>query len=479
MLSGSPTQNATSVADLATLQGLNDTPYKDGEFAYVVADDTYYRVNRNAASGIPTKSGNGRWTIYSPGAATTFGSGPPSAPVVIGGVYVNTTTGTIYAGSSAGGGTWVPAGGAMSGAGGPPVLVTVGGIYINTTTGATYVGTTIAGGTWVSISGGAPVPVRPAPPAGTTHNYNFDQLSAPTPATVLDTVGTSNLNLAAFGGVFGVDFLVQEPRPFPDAKGTRLVVANGLFTQPPQNQLTKAGTATLAPTDNPNAGYTIGWVGLLDLLGFATPNDQILFAATTTVAPNDSLRVTIAKGVLTLKVFLATVAYSSGLFRGAGAEQGTFSIAITFTPNALGPSGGTPAPGGSTATFLNGNTSVVFVGPNPGLVDGDFVRATADGVDLYAQIADMSGFPNVTLVSGYSGASSVGSVAYTYIHGPANARLYIDGQLAVSVPVADGVMEAFDTVAVGAPGWSGNLFTAPHVLTTAELLAYTTAYLGF
>lgn len=68
MLSGTPTQNATSVADVATLAGLDDTPYKDGELAYVVATVTYYRVNRTNNTGIPTKSGWGSWTVFASGA---------------------------------------------------------------------------------------------------------------------------------------------------------------------------------------------------------------------------------------------------------------------------------------------------------------------------------------------------------------------------------------------------------------------------
>jgi hypothetical protein len=91
MLSGSPTQNATSVADLATLRGLDDTPYKDGELAYVVAVATYYRVNRLNNTGVPTKSGNGTWTVYSQGssAAPTIVSFSPGNPAPSLGEYTS------------------------------------------------------------------------------------------------------------------------------------------------------------------------------------------------------------------------------------------------------------------------------------------------------------------------------------------------------------------------------------------------------
>jgi hypothetical protein len=120
MLSGTPTQNATSVADLPTLLGLDDTPYKNGEMAFVVSLQRYFALNYGApaGAGVPAKSGHGQWIIYSAAQAVIPGVGAPTIPVTIGALYLDTATGALYAGDSAP--AWVAVGG-----GAPPTRPSV------------------------------------------------------------------------------------------------------------------------------------------------------------------------------------------------------------------------------------------------------------------------------------------------------------------------------------------------------------------
>ncbi|MFI5300483.1 MAG: hypothetical protein ACHREM_20545 [Polyangiales bacterium] len=155
MLSGSPTQTKTSVRTIVELSSLIDVAYADGELAYVSTLDVYFRVNRAATSGIQTKSRAGYWTFYSAGAASLSGVGAPTIAPVVGAVYVDTATGSLYAGIAAPLPAWILAasGGGGSNAGalqgvplspGPPLD---GQAYVYSAATGQYVLATVPTGT--------------------------------------------------------------------------------------------------------------------------------------------------------------------------------------------------------------------------------------------------------------------------------------------------------------------------------------------
>ncbi|MFI5296471.1 MAG: hypothetical protein ACHREM_00115 [Polyangiales bacterium] len=64
-LSGSPTQQKTSVQTVQELSGLIGAAIADGEFAYVVETKTTYRLDRTATTGgVPSGDGYGRWLPF-------------------------------------------------------------------------------------------------------------------------------------------------------------------------------------------------------------------------------------------------------------------------------------------------------------------------------------------------------------------------------------------------------------------------------